>query len=331
MSAIAMLVFGFLPYNMAQAVTMSPIRIELATDPGTEVSGVVKVYNDQRNERTLYLSVAKFENQDETGQPKFVKEKDQLAEWLKIQSEITIGGLEAKEVPFTINVPSGTDPGGYFAAIFASVVPPAPEGGGTVSLQTDVGTLVLFRVNGEFPEGETILEFNTKDKKKIFNHLPIEFYYRFQNDGADRARPLGDITIRNLFGGVSKIVSANYSSGSVLPESIRKFEAAWITAGKDKVEQNHNTVVQPEFKNFFEAVKFQFSNFALGRYSADIQLTVNNDTSRMYAKSTSFWVIPWQLIVVVLAIIILFILPLLLLLIVVVTYLRKKKRLRKDS
>ena len=77
LAAVAILA-GFFPQNLAQAVTMSPIRIELAADPGDSTSGVVKVYNDDRVERNMYLSVAKFENQDASGEPKFVRGNDQL-------------------------------------------------------------------------------------------------------------------------------------------------------------------------------------------------------------------------------------------------------------
>ncbi len=324
---LSFLVFGALPISSARAVTMSPIRIELATDPGGQTNGVVKVYNDERNERTLYLSAAKFESKDETGEPKFVPEKDGLASWINIQSSVTVPPLEAKEVPFTVNVPANADPGGYYAAVFASVIPPIPDAQ-QIALKSDVGTLILFRVNGDFPEGETILEFNTKNKKKVFNSLPVEFYYRFQNSGADRARPLGDITIRNLFGGLAKVVTANRAAGNVLPQSIRKFDAAWVTSGGDDVETNYDTVKQPEFKNFFDAVKYQTSNFALGYYSAELQLSVNNDASRSYVKHTSFWVLPWQLLLVILAILLVFVLPLLILFGAIVVYYRRRQASR---
>lgn len=316
---------GLLPSNLANAVTMSPVRIELAADPGKQTSGIVKVYNDDVVARTLYLTAAKFENKDESGEPKFVAGIDGIVSWLDIQPTVFVPSKDAVEVSFKVNVPVATDPGGYFAAIFASILPPEPDAG-SVALKSDVGTLLLFRVNGQFPEGETILEFNTLDKKKVFNHLPIEFYYRFQNDGADRALPLGDITIRNTFGGLTKIVTANIGPGNVLPESVRRFQSAWVTSGGDDIEHNYDKVVYPEFKNFADAVRYQWQNFALGRYSANLQLTVNNDASRSYAKSLSFWVFPWQLLLVVLAAIIVFVLPLLLLLFIILMYLRRRRR-----
>ncbi|QQS22949.1 hypothetical protein IPM19_00025 [bacterium] len=324
-AVLAGLMLGLIPQSLARAVTMSPVRIELAADPGKETTGIIKVYNDDTVARTFYLTAAKFENKDESGEPLFVEGKDGIVSWISMQPTVAVPSKESREITFTVNVPVGADPGGYYAAIFASVLPPDP-GAGDVALRSDVGTLVLFRVNGLFEEGETILEFNTKDKKKIFNHLPIEFYYRFQNDGKDRALPVGDITIRNTFGGLTKIIAANQGKGNALPESVRKYEVAWITAGGEDVETNYEKAVYPEFKNFGEAVKYQWDNFALGRYSADLQVTVNNDSSRSYAQSTSFWVIPWQLLVVILAVIVLFLLSLLLLLFVIYMYWKRSRR-----
>jgi hypothetical protein len=319
-----LLLLGVIPINFAHAVTMSPVRIELATDPGGHANGIIKITNDEKITRTLYLSVEKFKNKDESGQPTFVKgATDELVAWTTIQPSITIPPQDFREIPFSVDVPSGVDPGGYFAAIFASVIP--PTGNGELTLQNDVGTLLLFRVNGQFPEGETILDFNTKDKKPIYNHLPIEFYFRFQNSGSDRSQPLGDITIRNMFGAVTKIVSANRGAGNVLPQSIRRFDSAWVTAGGPKAEDFQGEVKQPEIKNFFAAVKYQWNNFALGRYSANLKVTVNNDSSRTYSKNTSFWIIPWQLIVVILAVIILFVLPLFLLLTLILIYIRRRR------
>lgn len=310
---------------MAKAVTMSPVRMELSADPGNTTNGVIKIYNDEKIDRTLYLSAQKFENKDESGQPQFVPNAtDGLAKWISIQDSIQVPALDAREVPFTINIPANVDPGGYFAAIFASVVPPKNET--NISLQNDVGTLILFRVNGQFPEGETILEFGTKDKNHIYNHLPVEFYFRFQNSGKDRVLPLGDITIRNTFGQVTKVVSSNRGAGNVLPESIRRYESAWVTGCKGKVENYDGEVKQPQFNNFIDAVKYQWENFALGRYSAELGITVNNDAARHYVKSTSFWIIPWQLLLVILGILLLFITPLLILFIVIGIFIRRNKK-----
>ncbi len=314
----------------AQATTMSPTRYEISGDPGKTTEAVVKIYNDEKVKRTYYLSAAKFETQGETGDPVFVpSERDGLVSWFSFPDSVEVGGQQYKEVAVSVNVPENAAPGGYFAAVFASVIPPTNNDPGAVSIQSDVGTLVLFRVNGDIPTKDSIVEFSTKDKKKWHSNLPVEFYFRFQNSGGDRAQPLGDITIRNIFGRVSKIVTANKGAGNVLPESIRRFDSAWVTSGggKDKIEKFTGAVQQPEFDGFWSHVQYEWNNFAFGRYRADLHLTVNNDASRNHESKLIFWVIPWHLLLLVFGSAILFFgLLLATLLVIVLLILRYRKK-----
>jgi hypothetical protein len=286
--------------NDAVALTISPIRLELSADPGQTVNSSFKLFNEQTTKQTYYITFARFETKDETGEPQFVPGKEGLPTWVDAPSSVVAPPQEYYEVPFSITVPRDIDPGGYFAAIFASTNPPQEGGTTDIALQAQVGTLILFRVNGQFSEGETVLEFNIKNKDHWHVSLPIEFYYRFQNSGADRAKPLGDITVRNMFGRISKIVNANPSAGNTLPQSIRRYETAWITSGGEREEKAIGPVAyQPENQSWMQTLKWQWEHFALGRYTANLEVTVNNDSSRSYTGKTSFWVIPWQLLLTV--------------------------------
>jgi hypothetical protein len=284
----------------AQAITVSPIRIELSADRGQTVPSSFKVFNEQNQTLTFYVNFARFETKDETGEPSFVPGSEGLPSWVKAPATVTIPPKQYLIVPFEITVPKDVDPGGYFAAIFISTIPLGKQDANNINLRSNVGTLLLFRVNGEFKEGETILEFNTRNKQHWFSSLPVEFYYRFQNSGADRAKPLGDITIKNLLGTSSKIVNANRSAGNTLPQSIRRYEAAWTTMGGDKTESNLGPVEHlADNASWVQTIRWEWQHFALGRYSANVHLTVNNDSSRSYSAHTSFWVIPWQLLVTI--------------------------------
>ncbi len=289
----------FVSAKQTIALTISPIRIELAADPGGEVKGTFKLFNEQSTDQTLYIKFVKFETKDETGEPAFVPGSDGLPSWVDAPSSIKARAKEYTSVDFTIRVPRDADPGGYFAGIFASRTAPAAQEEGDVSIQSQVGSLILFRVNGAFAEGETVLEFNTKNKQHWFSSLPVEFFYRFQNSGEDRIKPLGDITIKNLFGGTSKIVNANRTVGSVLPKSIRKYEAAWVSSGGGTEDKQDQIQKKPENLSYFQNLKWEWQHFAIGRYTANLNLTVNNDSSRSYSQKISFWVVPWQLLLTI--------------------------------
>lgn len=295
----AMAVLAVFP-SQARATTMSPTRLELDADRGQTAQAAIKIYNDDDTARTFYLHSARFETKDETGQPVFVSDdRSGLVSWLSFAPSIQIGPKESKEIPFSISVPQDAEPGGYFAAILASLVPPSERGAGAVAIQSDVGTLVLFRVNGEFSTEDGIVEFAIKNDRRWFANLPVEFFFRFRNSGADRAQPLGDVTVKNIFGGITKIITSNKGAGNVLPQSIRRFDSAWVTSGGDKIEQHTGEVQQPELNGFWEHVSYEWSNFTFGRYRADLNLTVNNDASRSHSAHVSFWVVPWHLLLVI--------------------------------
>jgi hypothetical protein len=272
------------------ALTVSPVRIEFSGNPGETVSGKVKVTNSEPKTKTLFTNIYNFEAKDESGNPSFKVVKNDLATWVNIDSQVTLGPNESKSLDFTANIPGNAEPGGYFAAVFFSETPPKIGEGGDVSISSEVGCLLLLRVNGDVKEGADILEFGTKDNSTFFNSLPVGFYFRFQNSGQDRVRPVGDIVVRNMFGRNTKILSANKNDGNVLPQSIRRFENVWTgPSGED-----------PAGKSFFDKVFYQMKNFALGRYSVSLNLAYGGNVGLHSAMAkTAVWVLPWQLMLVV--------------------------------
>jgi hypothetical protein len=284
-----------IPFS-AQAITVSPPRLELEGDPGTTIESEFKVTNESSVSQNYYTQVENFEAKDESGNPQFVQTKEGLAIWTGVTSSVTVAPNEEKTIPFSIRIPRNAEPGGYFASIFVRTTPP-PTGSGEVSVGARLGTLVLLRVNGEIREGVDILEFGTKDKNHIFNSLPIEFYYRFQNRGADRVKPSGDVLIKDIFGLKAKVLSANPQEGSVLPQSIRRFSMAWITGGGG--QEDATTEVVPHIPGgFLSEARYQLSHFAVGMYTAKLDITFGQNNNNAQS-SFRFFVFPWQLLSIV--------------------------------
>ncbi len=285
----------FAGLSIAQALTISPPRLELVGDPGQSISGEFKITNEASSGQTYYTQVENFEAGDESGNPQFVQTKEGLAVWTDVASSVTVGANEQKTVPFSITIPRGAEPGGYFASIFVRTTPP-PQQGGEVSIGARLGTLVLLRVNGDIQEGVDILEFSTKDKQRVFTSLPVELYYRFQNTGNDRVKPTGDVIIKNIVGLKAKILSANRTDGSVLPRSIRRFDTYWIHGGGGQ-EDPKEVIMAHTAGGFFDEAKYQWSNFALGMYTANLDIAFGENNNTAQAKFR-FFVIPWQLLTI---------------------------------
>ena len=292
----------------ASALTVSPSKIELKGDPGEVVKGEFELLNEQKNTITLYASYENFEASGEDGSPNFVAGDYGLATWIKAQDSITLKPGEYKKIPFTITVPENADAGGHFAAIFWGTQPPAASGETSVSIGAKTGILVLLTVSGEVKEGGSLLEFYTKDNQRFFNFLPVDFYYRFQNGGGDRLKPVGTVKIKNTFWITTDEFDANKTSGNVLPNSTRRFLTTWEGISK---EDSGVAVLEPEktaeesgfIGRYFERVSYQWDHFAMGMYTAKLGLTYGNDAT-IVGDSFVFFVLPWQLIIVMAFIII---------------------------
>jgi hypothetical protein len=270
---------------LASALTISPARKELSADPGTTINDSFVLINEQANTQTFYTSAQNFEAQGESGTPSFVDADEGLASWVQVQPQVTLAPGQKVEIPFSITVPKGADVGGHFAAIFLSTMPPATKQG-EVALGAKVGMLVLLRVNGDIKEGGGVLSFGIKDSKHFLVDQPIDFIYRFNNSGNDRANPVGDIVIRNIFGFRSAVLNANPTSGNVLPGSTRRFDVRW---GKEDA-------IDPQ-ATFVDHVAYEWRNFALGPYVASMSLSYGANGSSK--SSVFFLVFPWHLLLMI--------------------------------
>ncbi len=287
---LVLLVIPFiLAASPAEALTVSPVKAELSADPGQKVTGELTLLNEQNETITFYSSFENFEPQGESGTPNFVPGQEGLATWIKAASSITLKPQEKEVIPFSIDVPANAEPGGHFAAIFWSANPPATQATDQVAVGAKIGTLVLLKVSGDIKEGGAILDFSSQDKKTWFTALPVTFVYRFQNGGGDRVKPLGAVTIKNVFGGTSAVINANPSEGNVLPASTRKFTLEWVGNGKPVGDGT----------GFFAMAKAQWDNFALGSYAAVLHL--NYGGSNEAETSFHLFVFPWQLLSIVAA------------------------------
>ena len=156
---------------------------------------------------------------------------------------------------------------------------------------------MLLRVEGAVIETGNLTDFSVNNKSGIYSRLPVDFSVRINNPGTVYIKPSGKITISNMLGQKSAELTVNIGKmpdgtykpvGNILSKSARKFDESWIKTG---------TGDSP--KNFFEELKYEFNNFALGRYSANLDLTYGASNDKKIAGALSFWVIPWRLLLVI--------------------------------
>jgi len=270
---------------------VSPPRIEIKGNPGETIKQEMTLTNDTDVNQMYYSSFANFEAQGESGNPSFVESKDDLDKWISVQESVALPPGGSVIVPVVINIPQNAEAGGHFAAVFWGT---NPSGTGTsaVSIGAKVGMLILLSVTGDVEESGGLLSFDTTDNKIFYNSLPISFTYRFSNNGGDRIKPTGKITMHDLLYIPEDSIDANPTNGNILPSSIRRFDIDWVKnpRNKDYVAPNN------KIKKFFEDATYQWQNYAFGPYFAKLSLEYGAGNIHM-SKYAFFFVFPWQLLI----------------------------------
>lgn len=288
--SIIILFIFVLPIS-AQALTLSPTRFEISGDPGQVLTHEILLINENDIAETYYPSFSNFEAQGDTGSPTFVDPKDGIGTWIRSeQSSVYLSPRQQKKVEFSITIPNDAEPGGHFGVIFWGT---SPATGDAVSIGAQTGILVLLSVNGDVKEEAGLLDFKTKDNIFFYKTLPVSFEYRFRNDGGDRIKPVGSMSIRNTLFLPSEKLDANPTEGNILPSSTRKFKVDWV-----EYERAPEYVTPRGFlSKFKDDLVYQWRNFAVGLYSANLGLEYG--TQGQYVKKTVFFfVFPWQLVIV---------------------------------
>jgi hypothetical protein len=274
------------------AMIISPVRFEIAGDPGETILKEMIINNDENAAQSLYSSFANFEAQGETGSASFVDPVEGIGTWMQTDTSVYLLPGEQKKVNIIIRIPDNAEPGGHFGVIFWGNSPDNPQLGQQLSVGAKSGLLVLLTVNGDVKEGGGLLSFGTKDDKFWYNTLPVSFEYRFRNDGSDRIKPSGKIKLRSFAFIPAGFIDANSVNGNILPNSTRKYSVDWQKYSKPK------DFVEPSgtINKFFSDAKYQWKNFALGLYKAKLDLTYGTQNNQA-DESVLFFVFPWQLII----------------------------------
>ncbi len=276
--------------NAQESLTLSvsPTLFEMTANPAQNWTSSVRIINGNPYDIAVYVDVLNFAPQGESGQVKFLpllvteSEGETLAEWIKPDfKEVTVPAEQVLEIPFVISVPDDAPPGGHFAAILVGTKS-LNSGGRKSQVQTAqvVTSLVFLRVTGDVIEDGFVREF--RSAKFIVEKPEMDFELRFENKGNVQILPQGDIRIFNMWGQERGIIPINKQTmfGNVLPDQIRKYTFKW---------------------------EGDWSLSDTGRYSAIVTLAYGEEDRQFASSKTSFWVIPWKILLIILTILFLII------------------------
>lgn len=267
----------------AQGLQISPAKVELNAAPGKTYDIKLSVTNVTSSELVYSSTVSDFSAADETGSPKITIDTSMpktasIRSWVSGMDEFRLNPRQSMTIDAHISIPLNAEPGGHYGVLSFSGAAPDVEGTG-VGLSASAGVLMLIRVDGDVTEEASIASFYSGNLDKpnfFFESSPIPFVVRVKNEGNVHIKPVGSIEVSDMFGNSVASVPVNDTKSNILPDSIRRF-------GGSKSD------------------KLQISTKGLmfGRYTAQLTLGSYETTGKTLARSISFWVIPYKLVLAV--------------------------------
>jgi hypothetical protein len=213
----------------APSFTLSPVKQEFSLAPGQSKIGSVMITNNLGREAVFELRVEDLTPADRPeevlalggdGGPYSLKRYLILP---RPTTEILDG--QTLDLPFEINLPPETPPGGLQGAIVVTSRPVGDPAGGT-QVAVALSALVFVRVEGEVSERGATVSFGPIGDWWQVGQSAVRFHFSFHNQGNVYLNPYGGIDLRPIlaWGGRSAaVIEPNF----VLPGSIRLREVVW--------------------------------------------------------------------------------------------------------
>lgn len=295
--------------NTGFNLTTTPSPILLTTAPGTTITSEFRVINNSIQPERLKLGLMKFRATGETGRPNLYERGpgDDYFDWVTFApSTFDAPSGQWVKVKMTITVPPTAGLGYYYAVTFQRANNPGMAADQLASVIGASATLVLLDVKSPNQHPEMQLSNFTTDHS-IYQYLPTTLSVRVHNTGNIHLHPSGNIFIKRGSKTVATL-DVNPYQGNVLPNSYRVFTSDWrdgFPIYQDKQSDGKPTLTKsgkPDRSLHWDLTRL--TKFRVGRYNAQALVVYNDGTHDVPLEATtSFWVIPWTLLLIVASII----------------------------
>lgn len=268
---------------------ITPVRQEFILAPGQSESYEIEVTNISGGAISVVTVVNDFESDDETGQPSIIVDPDQetafsLKNYVSYPDPFLLKAGESRKVTINLDLPDDANPGGRFGVVrFA--VGTEDQDIANIALAASVGSLLLVSVPGDVQEGMELGFVEARQTKSngssrsssFFETAPDKIAVNLKNTGNSILKPIGRVAVKNMFG--KEVASYEFNGGqlrgNVLPQSARTFEDTVSGLGR------------------------------IGRFTIEANLSYGEGGGNIITAKTTFWIIPWKVLLIILAVLVL--------------------------
>ena len=250
--------------------TIVPPSIEVSLDPGGYTEGVMKVINDSAETLNFTTTMRDYIVQDSNGTPLLLPDntlskKYSAASWIAVSpSYFSVDPGKQQIVNYYIQVPADARPGGHYSAVVFKPTNTFKVEGSGAAVNTDLGTLFYIGVNGDIQESAKVLRISGK---KFNEYGPVELITSIINLGDLHIKPMGSLTVTNLFG--RKVQTLKFPERNIFPGATRDFKTN--LGGKIMV----------------------------GPYKATFLASYGKNNNLPLMATFTFWVFPWKIAILI--------------------------------
>ena len=283
------------PPDAGLALQVSPSPLVVTTKPGEQKTVEIKIYNAGTAPENLKLALQAFRvNPADSKVTLEPSRRVEVADWITFSSpNFTIKAAERFTEKITINTPATAGFNYNFALIISRQAPPKASPGQS-AIQGSVAIFALLDINRPGAKRQLAIS-SLKADHQIYEYLPAKLTIRLRNDGNTLLLPDGNGYIQRQSDSPKPIAVLAVNPGGLylLPGVQREYQVAWTDGLPAYVTTQEAANAAPQQHLTWN---WRTSHFRIGRYIARFVVVYNDGHREVPIQAeTSFWVLPWKL------------------------------------
>jgi hypothetical protein len=276
-------------------IQVSPSPLTVSLKPGQRHTAVVTVRNLSSHSETLRPRLNGF-TIDAVSEKIELKPEVPLGldEWISFkQTSLNLAPGASQPLEIVYNTPKNVG-FSYSLAITLNPADRRPEQQGA-TYQAQVAVFNLINIDRPGAQRELVVK-EFKSQKSRYEFLPANFELTLENKGNVIDQPVGNLFIQREFDDSEPIttIPINEANGYILPGLTRTFDSSWRQGFP-----RHETLADGSGKTRLSWHWRDIGSLRMGKYVAKVVLVYNDGQRDVpIVASTTFWVIPWKLILV---------------------------------
>ena len=277
------------------ALQVSPSPLVVTTKPGEQKTVEIKIYNAGASSENLKIALQAFRvNRSDSKVTLEPNSPVEVANWVSFANpNFSVKPGERFTERVVINTPATAGFNYNFALIISRQVP-TKAAVGQSAIQGSIAIFALLDINRPGANRKLAISSLTTDHH-LYEYLPAKLTVRLRNDGNTLLLPDGNAYIQRQSQSTKPISVLGINPGSLylLPGVTREYQVSWTDGLPAYITTQDAANVSPQPHLTWN---WRNSHFRIGRYVARFVVVYDDGHRDVPVEAeTSFWVIPWKL------------------------------------